>query len=249
MELVLRFPPLDRDPGPGQLTAEGHVASFRRILVLQTQFKARPGFDSSQFNVKLFSSSTCWFLNFVLNKLSIFPPLHWHSGFGKLTAQCHAALLNGFLALGPSGLSSTPLELRDFTFRYGIGYRRLRFNEKRDVPLGVGVALAVISPKPPLHWDTRFRDLTFQRDAVSFLHLEVLQFLSEDLILSKPLFQWTWTPGSEYSQMKVTVSPSLASTDFRIWTSRIVSRASQPVRLAKYLEEFHIRQPSLYHRM
>lgn len=32
-------------------------------------------------------------------------------------------------------------------------------------------------------------------------------------------------------------------------TSRIVSRASQPERLAKYLEEFHIRQPSLYHSM
>lgn len=32
-------------------------------------------------------------------------------------------------------------------------------------------------------------------------------------------------------------------------TSFIVSRASHPERLAKYLEEFHIRQPSLYHRM
>lgn len=31
--------------------------------------------------------------------------------------------------------------------------------------------LQKISSKSPLHWDTRFRDFTIQRDVVSFLHL------------------------------------------------------------------------------
>lgn len=39
VELVLRLPPLHGHSGPGQLTAEGHVASFGGLLVLQTQLK------------------------------------------------------------------------------------------------------------------------------------------------------------------------------------------------------------------
>lgn len=43
--------------------------------------------------------------------------------------------------------------------------------------------------------------------------------LSPDLMPSKPLLQWNWTPGREYSQVNVTASPSLASTAFRSWVN------------------------------
>lgn len=39
IKLVLPLPPLDRHPGPGQLTSKYHVASFRCLLVLQTQLE------------------------------------------------------------------------------------------------------------------------------------------------------------------------------------------------------------------
>lgn len=43
--------------------------------------------------------------------------------------------------------------------------------------------------------------------------------LSVGLIISKPFLHWNWTPGKEYSQVKVIVSPSLASTADRDWVN------------------------------
>lgn len=53
------------------------------------------------------------------------------------------------------------------------------------------------------------------RELIVFLCF--ITYLSPGLMLSKPFFQWTWTPGREYSQVRVTASPSLASTCFKWW--------------------------------
>lgn len=50
------------------------------------------------------------------------------------------------------------------------------------VPLFYHILLSIfqlLSPKPPLHWDTWFRELTTECDVAPFLNLKVLQLLLE----------------------------------------------------------------------
>ncbi|KAA8589598.1 hypothetical protein FQN60_012963 [Etheostoma spectabile] len=63
IELVLRLPPLHRHPSPGQLTAKGHIASFRGLLVLQTHFKVSSRLRSAIFISTCRSFFLIWYLS------------------------------------------------------------------------------------------------------------------------------------------------------------------------------------------
>lgn len=64
IELVLGLKPLDRHPGPGQLTAKGHVASFGSLLVLKARFKGKgDGCGKIKLTVVFF---VCFYVNLLV---------------------------------------------------------------------------------------------------------------------------------------------------------------------------------------